>query len=363
MAPNEIIAEQVLREIVKVNDPIFTASLLDEKNEKESESQQIEKENKEYEDLIKQPFLKRNDIKWMNLYFMVVLHAVALYGFLTFPYLEKKATFAWCWFLAVVANFGVAGGVHRLWSHRAYKAKLPLRVILMFCYLTSGQYSAMYWIRDHRVHHKFSETNADPVNSRRGFWFSHCGWLTMKRHPEVLRKGRQIDFSDCYEDPVIAFEEKYFEILRPVVGFLLPTLVPVYFWNESWYWAIISVVFMRYAYSVNCTWSINSFAHMFGSKPYDKSIAPAQNFLMSLATGGEGWHNYHHVFPWDYKTAELGNYITGVNLTSFLIDQFAKIGWAYDLKQPSKELIKSVIQNRGDGTHPEVEVKPEEKAN
>lgn len=65
---------------------------------------------------------------------------------------------------------------------------------------------------------------------------------------------------------------------------------------------------------------------------------------------GEGWHNYHHTFPWDYKTAELGRY--SVNLTTFWIDVFAKIGWAYDLKQPSRELVKRVAEKHGDGSHP-----------
>lgn len=64
---------------------------------------------------------------------------------------------------------------------------------------------------------------------------------------------------------------------------------------------------------------------------------------------GEGWHNYHHVFPWDYKAAELGNY--RVNITTFWLDQFAKIGWAYDLKEPSKELIQKIVENNGDGSH------------
>ncbi len=59
---------------------------------------------------------------------------------------------------------------------------------------------------------------------------------------------------------------------------------------------------------------------------------------------GEGWHNYHHVFPWDYKAAELGHYF---NVTTFWIEQFAKIGWAYDLKKPSDELIKNTIRKHG----------------
>lgn len=64
---------------------------------------------------------------------------------------------------------------------------------------------------------------------------------------------------------------------------------------------------------------------------------------------GEGWHNYHHVFPWDYKTAELGNY--SLNFTTAFIDFFAKIGWAYDLKTVSEDMIKKRVERTGDGTH------------
>lgn len=45
---------------------------------------------------------------------------------------------------------------------------------------------------------------------------------------------------------------------------------------------------------------------------------------MGIACFGEGWHNYHHVFPWDYKTSELSKY--GYNFTIGFIDLFAKIG-------------------------------------
>jgi stearoyl-CoA desaturase (delta-9 desaturase) len=70
------------------------------------------------------------------------------------------------------------------------------------------------------------------------------------------------------------------------------------------------------------------------------------------------------VFPWDYKGAELGNY--GLNWTTAFIDFFAYIGWAYDLKQPSKKLVQRVVQKWGDGSHPEwghVEEVPEEDEN
>jgi stearoyl-CoA desaturase (delta-9 desaturase) len=84
--------------------------------------------------------------------------------------------------------------------------------------------------------------------------------------------------------------------------------------------------------------------------------------VVSALALGEGWHNYHHTFPWDYKAAELGDY--GLNLTTAFIDFFALIGWAYDLKQPSAKLVQKVVLKRGDGTHAEwghVKEVPEEE--
>ena len=81
----------------------------------------------------------------------------------------------------------------------------------------------------------------------------------------------------------------------------------------------------------------------------NRKINPAENLGVAMAALGEGWHNYHHTFPWDYKTAELGMYST--NFTTAFIDFFHWVGWAYDLKQPSPSLVQKVVQNSGDGTH------------
>lgn len=64
------------------------------------------------------------------------------------------------------------------------------------------------WSRDHRVHHKYSETDADPHNARRGFFFSHIGWLFMRKHRDVIEKGRKLDFTDLLDDPVVRFQRK-----------------------------------------------------------------------------------------------------------------------------------------------------------
>lgn len=79
-----------------------------------------------------------------------------------------------------------------------------------------------------------------------------------------------------------------------------------------------------------------------------------ENLAVSIAALGEGWHNYHHTFPWDYKAAELGKY--GANATTFWIDLWAKLGLAYDLRVPSKELVMKTVVKHGDGSHPECSV-------
>lgn len=59
-----------------------------------------------------------------------------------------------------------------------------------------------------RVHHKFTETDADPHNAKRGFFFSHIGWLMVRKHKDVFEKGASIDMSDLEKDPVVMLQKK-----------------------------------------------------------------------------------------------------------------------------------------------------------
>jgi stearoyl-CoA desaturase (delta-9 desaturase) len=73
------------------------------------------------------------------------------------------------------------------------------------------------WARDHRMHHKFSETDADPHNASRGFFFAHCGWLMVRKHPAVREKGNQIDMSDLMNDPVLRLQRKLVSIIIIII--------------------------------------------------------------------------------------------------------------------------------------------------
>lgn len=125
--------------------------------------------------------------------------------------------------LYVVSGLGITAGAHRLWAHRSYKAKWPLRLILMIFNTIAFQDAAYHWARDHRVHHKYSETDADPHNATRGFFFSHIGWLLCKKHPEVKAKGKGVDLSDLRADPILMFQKKY--VFRRLLLFFILNLL------------------------------------------------------------------------------------------------------------------------------------------
>ncbi|CAG9113406.1 unnamed protein product [Plutella xylostella] len=226
------------------------------------------------------------------------------------------------------SGFGITAGVHRLWSHRAYKANTPLRVILALLFTITGQRDIYTWALDHRVHHKYSETCADPHDVRRGFWFAHVGWLVLTPHPAVEDRRRALRevSKDLDNDPVVYWQKILFIPLFGILNVALPVWIPVHCWGESVANAFIVSFVLRFTATLNIAYSVNSFAHLWGNKPYDKFISPVENQAVSLAALGEGWHNYHHVFPWDYRTSELGR----VNISTNFIDAFAKIGWAYD---------------------------------
>nr|XP_012142137.1 PREDICTED: acyl-CoA Delta(11) desaturase-like isoform X3 [Megachile rotundata] len=295
----------------------------------------------------KQKYVRR--IVWRNVIIFIYLHLAAVYGLYLVFTSAKFATTLFTLALYVVNAFGITAGAHRLWAHKSYKAKWPLQLFLMINNTMAFQDAAIDWARDHRLHHKYSETNADPHNAKRGFFFAHVGWLLCRKHPDISEKGKGIDLSDLKNNRILAFQKKYYKYLMPLLCFVVPTVIPVVGWNETWSNAYFIPAVLRFVVGWNTAWLVNSAAHLYGFKPYDKYINPAENKGVSIVTLGEGWHNYHHVFPWDYKAAEFGNY--RYSPTTAFIDLCAKLGLAYDLKFVPDDVVRKRVERTGDGSH------------
>ncbi|TGZ53155.1 Acyl-CoA Delta(11) desaturase [Temnothorax longispinosus] len=259
-------------------------------------------------------FIKQKKLIWLDLIAQIFIHGGCLYGLYLVFTQAKLLTPLWAFATIYTSGFGITAGVHRLWSHKAYKAKWPLRLLLVLLFTITGQ-------------------------------TAHVGWLFTTPHPDVVAKRKAVDVSDLEADSIVMYYIPLFALLT----IALPVAIPCYLWSES-LWVSFWVNFnLRFCINLNIAFSVNSVAHMWGQKPYDKYISPVENIAVSIASLGEGYHNYHHVFPWDYKTGELGDY--PFNLTTGFIDLFARIGWAYDLKYVSPNMIRRRARRCGDGSH------------
>jgi len=312
----------------------------------------LAEENTEHEEaLLKEwndsSFLSK--LVWRNILLFIYLHLAAFYGFYLFIFHVKWATVIYILLLIFYSGQGITAGAHRLWAHKTYKAKLPLRIFLGVAQTLAFQNHIYEWSRDHRVHHKYSETDADPHNANRGFFFAHMGWLCMRKHPYVRTRGKSVDVSDLLEDPVVRIQRAVYIPAVILIAIVLPAVIAWYFWAEDIWIAYYTCSMFRYTAVLHGTWAVNSAAHLWGKKPYDKHIGPAQNPSVAFWAFGEGWHNYHHVFPYDYKTAELGKY--GLNWTAWFIDNCAKLGQVTERKTVPYNTILKRIRRTGDGSH------------
>lgn len=304
-------------------------------------------EQRNIESEVEEKVKYKTKIVWFNVLLFVYLHTSFLYGVYLGLTSAMLKTSIFCYVYANIGGLGITAGAHRLWSHRSYKARWPLRAFLCILASVAAQNDIYEWCRDHRVHHKFTETNADPHNIKRGFFFAHMGWLMCKKHPDVTAKGKTVYLDDLWADPIVRFHRRFYIPMVLLFSFYVPTMIPVWFWGETLWNSFFLAGMARYCISLNFTWLVNSAAHYFGDQPFDKYIEARENPLVSFLAVGEGWHNYHHVFPWDYSTSELGYTL---NLTKMFIDSMAFFGLAYDLKTAHPELVKSRKLKTGDGT-------------
>ena len=228
--------------------------------------------------------------------FLVAVTVVPWYG-LTHGY----STTAWVAALLFLAanGFSITAGYHRLWAHRTYEAHWSVRLVFMIFGAMALQNSILVWATDHRRHHRFVDQNdADPYSAKRGFWYSHIGW--MLRHWE---SGRN-DFSngrDLEADPLVRFQHRFYLPLVLATNVGLPLAIG---WMAGDLWGVFLLAGVaRLVLNHHFTFFINSLAHIWGTQPYNDNNTARDNPVLAFLTYGEGYHNFHHIFDRDYRNA------------------------------------------------------------
>ena len=231
-------------------------------------------------------------------------------------------------------------GYHRLWAHTSYSAGLPLRIFLAAVGAGAVEGSIRWWTRDHRAHHRYTDTDKDPYSVRKGLLYSHIGWMVMKQNPKRL--GRT-DISDLNEDPVVVWQHRHYVKTVVVMGFVLPSIVTGLGWGD-WFGGLVYAGILRTFFVQQATFCVNSLAHWLGDQPFDDRNSPRDHVFTALVTLGEGFHNFHHEFPSDYRNAlEWHQY----DPTKWAIWIWKQLGLAYNLKEfRSNEIEKGRLQQQ-----------------
>ena len=229
--------------------------------------------------------------------------------------------------LYMVYGVCITAGYHRLFAHRAYHATWPVKWSLLFLACGAMQASAIRWAWQHRVHHRHSDTDADPHNRRRGFWHCHIGYLFHK-HADFVEAVRSEAVDDLLGDAAVRLQ---FRLWLPT-GLLLCLGVPAaagHFWLGGRGWASVLVAgFARLLLSLHATWAVNSMTHAAtpcpADKPYGSRGLAVEHAFVSLIAWGEGWHDWHHKYPHDYAAAAKPWWMQ-VNPTLALLDALAAL--------------------------------------
>jgi stearoyl-CoA desaturase (delta-9 desaturase) len=264
-------------------------------------------------------WLTRTDLVSHTIYWGI--HAACLLVFVVGAPLEAVllgvATYA-------VRVFGITAGYHRYFAHKSFKTSRAFQFFLAFIACSATQKGPLWWAGTHRRHHRYSDAPGDPHSPREGIYYAHQGWVFDPRWGgtpvEVMR--------DFAEYPELRWLNKYHfvpPLLLAIACYAIGGLAGLV-WGSA-----VSTTLLWHA-----TYSVNSFAHMFGSRRYETGDTSRNNWWVALLTFGEGWHNNHHYYM---VSARQGFFWWEIDMTWYVLRALAALGIVWDLRLPTPAIL------------------------
>ena len=280
---------------------------------------------------------QRPGINWLNLVFLLGTLLIALVGTPWYLYQvglgwPETVTFLVIWFFV---GLSVTAGYHRLFSHKTYQAAWPVRLFFLIFGAGALENSVIEWSADHRVHHAHVDEERDPYNISKGFWWAHMGWIFF----EAEQPPRSV-VRDLEEDPLVVWQDRYYKWIGLGVALGIPLIVGLLTGRVLGCLLIGGV--LRIVVSHHGTFFINSLCHMVGSQPYSREHSARDSPIMAVLAFGEGYHNYHHSFPFDYRN---GVKVWQFDPAKWMIWTLSRLGLARDLRRaPEAAVLKAKIE-------------------
>lgn len=258
---------------------------------------------------------KSEPVHLLNVGYFLVVHLLP-FGAL-FSGANRSSIIA-CFILYIVRVFFITAGYHCYFSHRSFKTSRIFQLILAIGAQTSGQGSVLKWAATHRYHHANSDRDADLHSPERGFWYAHMGWLFNRRYEYLVSSYPRY----LTKFPELMWLHRYYYLPTTALAILVWTFLD---WPGLFLGYGLSTVLCFHA-----TFSVNSLAHLFGTRRFDTPDDSRNNWLVSLVMLGGGWHNNHHRNP---KSARQGILWWEIDVTYYVLTALAYCHTIWDVQK------------------------------
>ena len=169
-------------------------------------------------------------LNWVNALFLSITPLVGIIGTATLAIQNKISwpTIVLTFVFIVISGLSITCGYHRLFSHCAYQAHRSVRFLFALFGAGAFEGSVLEWCSDHRDHHRYTDTDEDPYNAKRGFWYSHLGWLL------YLEPGKRTfeNVTELSADPMLRLQHRFYVPIAIFTGFILPMMIGS-LWGEA----------------------------------------------------------------------------------------------------------------------------------
>src|SRR3989344_7612145 len=230
----------------------------------------------------------------------------------------------------LLTSFGI-GVYHRHYSHCGYKLNKWIEPFFLFFGTAALEGSVLTWAHDHRKHHRFLDTEEDPYTVSKGFWHAHILWILEKAQPYDFQKY----VPDLLKNRLLVFQYLHYIFLTFLTNLLI--FLGIGFLTGDYLGAFVLAWWGRIFVLHHLTWFINSLAHYWGERTYSKEQSAVDNYILAFFTTGEGYHNYHHTFPADYRNGIRWYHF---DPNKWLIWTLSKLGLAYGLRRHTTYVIQ-----------------------
>jgi stearoyl-CoA desaturase (delta-9 desaturase) len=267
----------------------------------------------------------------LNILFMAAVHLITL-AVLGWSCVHQPAwpnvvlALVWYW----GSGLSITGGYHRLFAHGSYRCSRAVAIFYLLFGAAAVQNSALTWVADHRRHHAHTDSDDDPSDARRGFWWAHMGWVL---HGDAAA-ANFTNVRDLLGNRLVALQHRFYLPIAVAMAGVVPALIGMT-WGDP-FGAFLWAGCVRLVAQYHATFAINSIAHRFGRRPYSTTTSARDNPLVALLALGEGYHNFHHRFPSDYRN---GVRWVDYDPTKWMVRLLAAVGLASHLKRTSRQVI------------------------